>query len=39
MRSNPLDSQPQLLWWMLMILGVFLSIVAWAQFLVAQLAT
>ena len=39
MRSNPLDGQSQLLWWMLMILGVFLSIVAWAEFLGAQLAT
>ena len=39
MRSNPLDSQSQLLWWMLMILGVFLSIVAWAEFLGAPLAT
>jgi hypothetical protein len=39
MRSNPLDSQSQLLWWMLMILGVLLSIVAWAEFLGAQLAT
>jgi hypothetical protein len=39
MQSNPLDSQSQLLWWMLMILGVFLSIVACAEFLGALLAT